>query len=426
MDNPLSSPSVGIQEGAKNERSILGLFIVGITLAAASGQFDRFGVSSQIWLLIYASFVYLFAVNYANVKVALKESWFLLLLPSLVIASALWSEDQARTLVAAVQYFFTACIGIWIGANVKPRELFVVMLLATVVGVLLSLVAAYLYDFVNAYQMADFDGAERYLVGIYAQKNVFGKTLFLLTLSLLVLSFGSRWLLLVYPVTGLLLIPLLEVKSASSLICYLIILSLPLFWLAMRNKKIGFTLIFSLWIVFLAGLFAAVFADIDLVDQFLGGLGKDSTLTGRTYLWSVAIQSMDQHPVLGMGFEAFWQPDVYDSTKLLRNAEGNIITGFHNVFLETVVATGLLGGFFLMLIFLVSLYRCSLWFYKTQSAESLGSLYFVVVTLLLGFFDNVVFAQHELFHIILIALCVMSYKQIHRSRNNNNNNKESQ
>src|SRR5699024_2088986 len=40
----------------------------------------------------------------------------------------------------------------------------------------------------------------------------------------------------------------------------------------------------------------------------LDAFGKDSTLTGRTFLWRGGIVEGSRHPLLGMGYLAFWTP----------------------------------------------------------------------------------------------------------------------
>ena len=39
------------------------------------------------------------------------------------------------------------------------------------------------------------------------------------------------------------------------------------------------------------------------------GMGRDPTLSARTYIWSGSIQKIIQEPLLGYGRAAFWVPD---------------------------------------------------------------------------------------------------------------------
>ena len=43
-------------------------------------------------------------------------------------------------------------------------------------------------------------------------------------------------------------------------------------------------------------------------DLIFDVLGKDSSLTGRTMIWSYVTDKIGDKPILGWGFSAFWSP----------------------------------------------------------------------------------------------------------------------
>lgn len=74
-------------------------------------------------------------------------------------------------------------------------------------------------------------------------------------------------------------------------------------------------------------------------------LGKDETLTGRTYLWSEGLRVAQQKPWLGQGYGAFWvqgrpQAERYWHEFFVENRTG---FHFHNLWIQTWVDLGLLG-----------------------------------------------------------------------------------
>ncbi len=382
-----------------------------LVFIASSGVLTRLGISSLGWLLIYAISALMIARNFQAIKYSLKHSWFLLLLPFLALLSTLWSLDQERTLIASFQLLYTVAIGFLIGTSYKPEKYFQALLIAMAFGVSLSLGNAYIYEFLYpAYETAEHVGAESYLTGIYDQKNVLGKAILLLALSLQISGIRYKYTLISMLLAVALLYPMIDTKSSSSLVSFLLILTAPVVWLALRYRKIGLIITLTVISSTLLFLIVLIALDVDMVDEVLSGLGKDSTLTGRTVLWSLAKESFNASPLLGIGYEAYWQPGVYDSSRLLRSPTGEIITGFHNSFLEVAVATGIAGVFLFISMIALSFWRTLKWWLASRSIEALGGLYIIVVTLLLSTFDPIVFLQHEIFNILIVSLCIMSYK----------------
>lgn len=73
--------------------------------------------------------------------------------------------------------------------------------------------------------------------------------------------------------------------------------------------------------------------------------GKDPTLTGRTYLWYRAQDLVQEAPLLGRGYSAFWIQGNTDAEGLWRYAGIAERTGFtfHNIGVEILVHLGWIG-----------------------------------------------------------------------------------
>lgn len=74
-------------------------------------------------------------------------------------------------------------------------------------------------------------------------------------------------------------------------------------------------------------------------------LKKDTTLTGRAYLWYRAQPIMAQKPWLGHGFQAFWTQGNEDAEGLWNWAKNKSRGGFnfHNTYIEMRVDLGMVG-----------------------------------------------------------------------------------
>lgn len=85
----------------------------------------------------------------------------------------------------------------------------------------------------------------------------------------------------------------------------------------------------------------------DLVPAIIHALGRNTTLTDRTFIWQKLLPMAKENPWLGSGYQSFWTPRVLEIMH---------VNEAHNGYLEIVLNTGLVG-LFLFSIFAVSAYR---------------------------------------------------------------------
>jgi exopolysaccharide production protein ExoQ len=79
--------------------------------------------------------------------------------------------------------------------------------------------------------------------------------------------------------------------------------------------------------------------------SLFSALGKDSTLTGRTYLWSEGIKAAMVKPILGYGYHAFWVQGRSLAERYWYELDipGRSGFHFHNTFIQIFVDLGVLG-----------------------------------------------------------------------------------
>jgi exopolysaccharide production protein ExoQ len=377
----------------------------------ATQTFTRFGLADFVWVLTYAITTIQLIINHKRLAASIGSSWFILLLPVVTLLSTLWSLDPGRSLYASIQLIYTTLIGIWIGSTYPPRTIFRALCVATGVGVLASLLNDYV-QLIEPYTQADYVGAERYFVGIYAQKNVLGEAIDLLALSMIVIGLQTGRLVLMMGCAILLLFPLSAAKSVSSMIIFAVVLILPLVWWVASKERSRIVLALLGWIAALAIVFVSVAVDIELVDSVLDSLGKDSTLTGRTYLWATGWQVFLDHPLLGVGYQAFWQPGVFQESEAIRASLKETINGFHSAYVEVLVATGIIGVVVFVAVLTAALRRCIQWFCATTSSEALGSIFFLLSAIILTALDLVMFRPHESFYLLTAIFFVASHREV--------------
>jgi exopolysaccharide production protein ExoQ len=85
-------------------------------------------------------------------------------------------------------------------------------------------------------------------------------------------------------------------------------------------------------------------------------LGRSSTLSGRTELWTQLLK-MDTNPILGTGFESFW---LGKNLERLRGIFFFIPNEAHNGYLETYLTLGLVGVLLLIGLFVATFWKIRL------------------------------------------------------------------
>ncbi|HLX68554.1 MAG TPA: O-antigen ligase family protein [Verrucomicrobiae bacterium] len=95
-------------------------------------------------------------------------------------------------------------------------------------------------------------------------------------------------------------------------------------------------------LVMVVGLYVAD-QTFHLKEEFLSDLGRDSTLTGRTDVWR-ELRNVGTDPIVGTGFMSFWDDESYRA-----KLPYWVAFSAHNGYLETYLAGGWTGIFFLSL-----------------------------------------------------------------------------
>ena len=277
-------------------------------------------------------------------RIALVRPWaiaLLLVLPAVFVLSTVWSDVPSATLRAGIQYGTTIVCALVAARIVSVPNL---ALGGTVGGVLVLL-----YSAANGSYSFDYIDGSYAFNGAFSSKNQLGyyATLSILFGSSLIWGFRSNALL--YPVavaaTALGSVMLIMSDSATSLLSAVaafaaIVLVRVLPTLAPGPRRA------AMWLVIGGcGALGLTAYRLGAFDAVLAVFGKDSSLTGRTYLWNQALEFGAQQPFLGTGYNAFWTHGRLEAENLW---EIFYITGrtgfhFHNLLIETYVGTGLLG-----------------------------------------------------------------------------------
>ncbi len=266
---------------------------------------------------------------------------FVLMLPALAAMSVLWSDQPGATLRAAIQYGTTVLCGLIAARVVSVRNL-------AAGGVLGGLVIL-LYSHSEGRYGYDYVDASYALQGAFESKNQLGFYASLTTVFALAFAVMPRTPLLLRPVAlavaGFAVWTLILSDSATSVIALTAGLFAMLAVLGIMRIGIGARAQSIVILLCIALGLGALAAQIGALDTVFEVFGKDTTLTGRTYLWNQGILFGEDRPLLGLGYSAFWVHNRPEAELLWRDFYITARTGFHfhNTLIESFVALGLVG-----------------------------------------------------------------------------------
>ena len=303
-----------------------------------------------------------------------------------VLASTLWSPAPAGTMRGALQLLTHLGCAVIAARVVDGGALTRGMMIGTLVVVLYSLAfGRFAYDVMD----------ESYtFVGAFGSKNqlaLFCSLGIYFSLALIMTGAGSRLSLvasvIVVAVLGAALVASRSATSTISLIIAAVTLIFLLAALRIRPRTRTALLLFLLPCFIFA---VAVAFQLGAMDTVLAAFGKDSTLTGRTYLWSQGIAAGNGSPAAGTGYQAYWLQGSSEAERLWEEfyIENRFGFHFHNTYIEVFVELGYIG-LSIYIALLCSILLGLLWHVATRTNRYAAVLLGVYVLLLIRSFFEV-------------------------------------
>ncbi|MBP1852946.1 O-antigen ligase family protein [Rhizobium halophytocola] len=337
----------------------------------------RFGQISI--LAFYGVWLPLVVVDYRRVLGNYFHFTWIFAFAILCFLSAFWSQAPSTSLRAATQYLTHVVCALIAMRVIAPVTLVRGSVVGCAVVLLYSLAfGSYSYDVLDSSYS---------FVGAFDSKNQLGfyASLGVLFCYALITVFRARgfWFLASLGSALISGYALFASKSATSVIttlaviCVCAVLQLSL-WVSPRQRRA----IFAIGIILAIGTAIAALQS-GAVDAVLGAFGKDTTLTGRTYLWQQGIIAAHAAPWFGVGYQGYWVHGFADAERLWQEFYIASRTGFHfhNTYIETTVETGLVGTTLLTMVLLVSLFGHLHRFLMLDRSES--ALLLVSISMLL-------------------------------------------
>lgn len=296
------------------------------------------------------------------------QNRLLLLFTFLLVLSTAWSVNKWHTFSFSVHLLVTTLLVLYIVARFSLREF--VQTLATALGILavFSVIAVVLRPDAALHHGLH-EGNWR---GIYFHKNGLGREM-AIGAVVFVVGGQQKYISKGLAIAGFLLCSTLVLKASAvtAWIALGTVLALYPFLRALRfqySVKLIIPIILLLFAgmigVYLAGNYAVV----------LQMLGKEVTLTNRVFVWGYSWVSILERPLLGYGYNAFWQ-----DSQLILAALDWASPHAHNNLLELVLDVGIVGTALITVIVGRSLIRAVRWLLSGCSE----AVWFIMILLLL-------------------------------------------
>jgi exopolysaccharide production protein ExoQ len=255
------------------------------------------------------------------------------------VASIFWSVDFAASINAIINFLLLTILGYLLVVRFRFIEIVQIVTVMMAIGCVMNL--AWVLALGSLGQTAG--GWD----GLGSQKNALGTTVVLaLPFFALYLRARPRGRFVLYLMIILAVVLVVGSQSKTSLASGLLTLVAAVVYVGFRAKK---TLYGAVVITLIAtSIVAALFATANLA-FFADALDKDVTLTGRTQVWSLLVDAIEERPLFGYGLGGFWNGYLSPAHEIWV-AQSWEPTHAHNAALQVAVQLGLIGlGLFLII-----------------------------------------------------------------------------
>ena len=316
--------------------------------------------------------------------------------------SVFWSIDQGVTFRRFIAIAMTTVFGLHLAVRYNWREfltlLGIVWLILAIGSIVFSLAVPAL-----GIEHEEHVGAWK---GLWFQKNTLGghmaRASFLFGILIItehqhrhIWSFGFVLSL------GLVLMS----TSKTSLLGVLIGLGLVAIGALMRRGPIS-----SLSMIWCLVAFGGGFGFLATTqpELFFALLGRDATLTGRTEIWDALGQLIQQRPIFGYGFGAFWSEGSAQAAYVKDLTQWEVPTA-HNGWLETWLAIGIVGVSTFVVIFFNTLVRAVI--SAMRGWHGLFALGFLLQFFLFSMSESIILNQNAIVWVTFVAVSASLVQQ---------------
>jgi exopolysaccharide production protein ExoQ len=376
--------------------------VLGIVDRSIYGEwFGKTGDKITQTLNLLGIFTSLFLFWWATHKIRIAR--FNRVLPlaaaSLPLMSVLWSVAPDVTFTQGLAYFFVVLGAIGLAEASDGDELMDLVMLICGLSAVASVVQFFIFP-----ELGDFRG-------IFSQKNVLGQVMVGGVLASLhgARIRGGRSFRSICVITLCTIVAFMS-KSSTSILTIFVLL-----WLGMLGTlylKGGSTRTIASCLAIVS--VAIIFFFMINADLMFDVLGKDSTLTGRTLIWSYVIDKIGEKQILGWGFYGFWSPSNPLASQIGEALRG--VPNAHNTMLEFLLDIGFVGTAFFSFLWLRNFVLAVKCMNGPAGQFGVSSMLLLIGTSVIGVSEVVLLAPQQIWTSLFFVMGFICEKQLWLAR----------
>lgn len=323
------------------------------TVLASEADPESSALLRLMWLPVYGVTLILAFLRPWRFISSLAAIWLIMACVALACASTLWAIEPDIALRRAFALVMTTIFGVYVAYRFGWRDVIGMLAITSAILAVGNLVASLATPGFGVHQDVN-AGAWR---GMFFEKNALGAEMArgaMIFLCAAIFQPRRRWMWAGFILLAVFLV--IMSRSATSLLSVLLAFGV-IAGVGLLRRGPATALVFTYLGVIVAGTLG-VFLITDTAG-FLELLGKDATLTGRTDIWVLILDSIQERPWLGYGYHTYWH-DPLGPAFFIREATQWPVPSAHNGWLELALSLGWVGvglfglAFFIILIMSIS------------------------------------------------------------------------
>ena len=362
-------------------------------------------VTQILWLGVYAVTFCLIASQWRRFVSVVMRDKLLLLLIVVAVLSVVWSFAPEVTLRRSVALVGTTAFGAYLATQYTLGGQLRLLAWALGIAAILSFVFGLALPSYGISSDPLFQGDWQ---GIYNHKNALGSAMSLAAVVFLILATSSRrhrWI-----AWGGFVLALSLVVLSNSKTALVVFLAFLILWPIYRSLRWRYTLVVP-FLIFAALLGGSIAVGLWSNAGFLlDSIGRDTTLTGRTELWSLVLDKVRERPLLGYGYSGFWLGLRGESASIWL-ATGSEVPAADNGWLDLWLSLGILG----VLVFVAGLsaafLRAASWARVSSTREGVWPCMFLTFILLYSISESVFLEQNSMFWILYVSTVLSTFNR---------------
>lgn len=310
-----------------------------------------------------------------------------------IAMSYVWSSDPGATLIEVIKLLVLSLFAVILLVRFTLDEIIAITVAVLAAGLVL--------DLVWVFGLPTYGRSSSAWDGLATQKNALGSRAVVGVVLAALLARRRPWMRFrLYGALALAGVLLVGSQSKTSLAACALTLMAATVYLSFRAKSTlyGAVVITLISSSVAAALFAT--ANIGLLAEWLD---KDVTLTGRTLMWPIVIDSIMDRPWLGYGFGGYWGGYLSPSHDVWVAAPW-APTHAHNAALQIALDIGIIGAVVFALINVRALARATKHIQVVPGATSLFPLVFLTLALMMSITESGVVQQRAGWVLFMVAV----------------------